>query len=165
MARDGAWPARWKFSPLEIGLLIATMLLKLGAQWLDSVAWEAFAVVAFFGFAVALPIRLLARHPREYHRAHPFILLFGAALALVMPTWTYSEHGLLTANGDIVKSFWDCAYFSAVTWATLGYGDIRPTGWGKLIAACHSLVGYAYMALIVAFLVKHFDFRASKTDS
>lgn len=41
-------------------------------------------------------------------------------------------------------------YFSVVTFATLGYGDIQPLGgWARAIAALESLVGTLLMALLV----------------
>jgi potassium channel LctB len=33
-------------------------------------------------------------------------------------------------------------YFSGVTLMTVGYGDITPVGWGRLLALIESLIGY-----------------------
>ncbi|UOQ48815.1 ion channel [Gracilibacillus caseinilyticus] len=33
-------------------------------------------------------------------------------------------------------------YFSGVTLMTVGYGDITPIGWGRLLALVESLIGY-----------------------
>ncbi|UOQ84599.1 potassium channel family protein [Gracilibacillus salinarum] len=33
-------------------------------------------------------------------------------------------------------------YFSGVTLMTVGYGDITPIGWGRLLALIESLIGY-----------------------
>ena len=46
-------------------------------------------------------------------------------------------------------------YFSAVTFATLGYGDMQPIGeWARAIAAVESLVGSLLMALLVFVLTR-----------
>lgn len=36
----------------------------------------------------------------------------------------------------------DSLYFSGVTLLTIGYGDIIPVGWGKLLAITEALIGY-----------------------
>lgn len=42
-------------------------------------------------------------------------------------------------------------YFSGVTLMTVGYGDITPVGWGRLLALIESLIGYI---LPTAFFLK-----------
>jgi hypothetical protein len=69
----------------------------------------------------------------------------------------YRWIGLRDTGLPIVKcdtlSFGDSAYFSIVTWTTLGYGDIAPCPNDRLIAAAEAVVGYLVMALLVAVLV------------
>lgn len=43
-------------------------------------------------------------------------------------------------------------YFSVVTFTTLGYGDIQPMGWCRLVAASQALCGILFTPLFVAFL-------------
>ncbi|NHN46249.1 ion transporter [Halostella sp. JP-L12] len=51
--------------------------------------------------------------------------------------------------------FFKSLYFSAVTFATLGYGDMQPIGeWARAIAAVESLVGSLLMALLVFVLTR-----------
>lgn len=45
--------------------------------------------------------------------------------------------------------FLECLYFSAVTFTTLGYGDMRPVGTLRFLAAVESLIGAFAMALFV----------------
>jgi hypothetical protein len=45
-----------------------------------------------------------------------------------------------------------CLYFSITTWTTVGYGDFRPTEAFRLIAASEAIVGYVFMALLIAAL-------------
>ena len=44
----------------------------------------------------------------------------------------------------------DKFYFSFVTQLTIGYGDISPTGFFKLIAICQGLLGYFFTILIIS---------------
>lgn len=58
---------------------------------------------------------------------------------------TYSPLG---TKEDI--SLLDAVYFSAITVSSLGYGDYRPIGLGRLIAAIEVLSGLSLMSIIIA---------------
>ncbi|WP_461863073.1 potassium channel family protein, partial [Thermococcus sp.] len=45
-------------------------------------------------------------------------------------------------------------YYSLVTFTTLGYGDMHPTGWLKALSAIEALTGAVFMALIVAVIAR-----------
>ncbi|WP_112179967.1 MULTISPECIES: potassium channel family protein [Paraliobacillus] len=71
-----------------------------------------------------------------------FLLSFQGALLL--------EHGKLE-NVDILESLAHSLYFSGVTLMTVGYGDITPIGWARLLALVEAMVGYILPA---AFFLK-----------
>jgi len=48
-----------------------------------------------------------------------------------------------------LDSFTTSLYFSAVTWTTLGYGDITPATDFLLLAASEALLGYITMSLLI----------------
>jgi len=53
------------------------------------------------------------------------------------------------------KSFLDCLYFSVVTFATVGYGDILPiTPLEKIIVVTEIMIGYLMGGLLIAILAK-----------
>ena len=55
----------------------------------------------------------------------------------------------------LAEVFFKSLYFSAVTFATLGYGDIQPVGtWARAIAGLESLLGSLLMALLVFVLTR-----------
>ncbi len=56
--------------------------------------------------------------------------------------------------GQNLSNFANCLYFSVVTFTTLGYGDISPTGWARLIAATEAFIGGFSMALFVVVFSK-----------
>ena len=58
-----------------------------------------------------------------------------------------------TSDGDQVINLSDAIYFSYVTWTTLGYGDIQPVGFCRILAASEAVVGYVFLALVVAYLI------------
>jgi hypothetical protein len=52
-----------------------------------------------------------------------------------------------------VASAWDALYFSFVTITTLGYGDIQPLGFSRVIAATESIWGLLFgIALLGRFV-------------
>ena len=55
----------------------------------------------------------------------------------------------------ILRVFFKSLYFSVVTFATLGYGDIQPIGfWARMIAGMEALLGVLLMALLVFVLTR-----------
>jgi len=56
----------------------------------------------------------------------------------------------LNANFENNLFNWlDCVYYSVVTFTTLGYGDISPVGYTKIIAASEAFAGAFMMALFI----------------
>ncbi|MDF1881807.1 pentapeptide repeat-containing protein [Sulfurimonas sp. MAG313] len=53
-----------------------------------------------------------------------------------------------------VMHFFNALYFSVVTFTTLGYGDISPLGFSRLIAATEAFIGSFTLALFVVVFVK-----------
>ncbi len=58
-----------------------------------------------------------------------------------------------TASHNI-RIWLDCAYFSVVTFTTLGYGDLVPLGISRVFAAFEAFIGSFSMALFVVLFVK-----------
>ncbi|MFG0329500.1 MAG: potassium channel family protein [Phycisphaerales bacterium] len=46
--------------------------------------------------------------------------------------------------------FWTSVYFSVVTFATLGYGDLRPVGIARVIACIEAMIGYLVLGLLAS---------------
>lgn len=70
-------------------------------------------------------------------------LTFGfAAGYLGFSNTPLSPDGLrLPDNSTNNVTFGDAVYFSIVTEATLGYGDIHPVGWSRVLACFQVLLG------------------------
>ena len=68
------------------------------------------------------------------------------------------KHGLVDTTGDGCPSatrpeFSDALYFSAVTFTTLGYGDLQPRPETRLAAAFQAVTGYIYLGLGVGLVI------------
>lgn len=57
----------------------------------------------------------------------------------------------LTSNLSVLGN---CTYYSVVTFTTLGYGDIAPLGFSKVLAALEAFVGAFSMSLFVVVFVR-----------
>ena len=58
-------------------------------------------------------------------------------------------HGIVTSNGTNDGSLLDALYFTIVTFTTLGYGDLVPHGFGRVISAAVVFSGLSLVALFV----------------
>lgn len=71
-----------------------------------------------------------------------FILSFSGVILI--------EGGVLQEIGPL-ESLAHSFYFSGVTLMTVGYGDVTPIGWGRLLALLEAMIGYILPA---AFFLK-----------
>jgi len=79
------------------------------------------------------------------------ILFFGGIYWLLN---RFTEATIRYINGRTISTsimgLLDSFYYSIVTFTTLGYGDMHPTGILKLLSAIQSIIGAVFMALLVA---------------
>ena len=92
------------------------------------------------------------------------VVLFSMSLMLICSI-AYFFMGISSAAGmvefsssnsvlDNTYAFLNCLYYSVVTFTTLGYGDLTPVGFSKVLAACEAFAGSFTMALFVVVFVK-----------
>ncbi|MBU7016647.1 MAG: pentapeptide repeat-containing protein [Theionarchaea archaeon] len=84
-----------------------------------------------------------------------FSALFFQYSGIVMGEHTIEErvidHEILVAFPTLqsINDYLQCVYYSFVTFTTLGYGDIHPLGYSKVIACAESFAGAFFIALFV----------------
>jgi len=66
---------------------------------------------------------------------------------------TYSFFGLKEGAAIVKHNFADAMYFSAVTFTTVGYGDIVPAGYMRLVASIEAFTGYFTLAIVTAGII------------
>ncbi len=92
------------------------------------------------------------------------VIIFSLTLILFC-AFCYFISGINTANAFVqfsisntleqnLASLLNSLYFSVVTFTTLGYGDITPIGFSRVIAACEAFIGSFTLALFVVVFVK-----------
>jgi hypothetical protein len=74
------------------------------------------------------------------------ITLFGAGIALLVLLKGYGH-----LEGQLQAGFRDYFYFSAVTYTSLGFGDLTPFGRLRLLAAVEALTGLVLIAWTASF--------------
>lgn len=102
--------------------------------------------------------RFLA-HLKKLHRTRVLILILGLMLIHLIEIWLYAfgyaivdrraDFGHL--QGKLQEGWLDYIYFSFVTYATVGYGDIVPVGPIRFLAAQEALSGVVLIAWSASF--------------
>jgi hypothetical protein len=81
-------------------------------------------------------------------------LIIGAVLSLLSFACLFmfgGSHGWgLKEGAGPVLDFGSCLYFSVVTFTSLGFGDLRPVGYGRMLAGLEVVVGLTFFGLAVA---------------
>lgn len=120
-----------------------TMRRKMMPQWSTSRAWSKL-------------VDLFCGYGEEPQRVIGFsLLLIGLCAAFFFGVGVNGPDGRIgfdTGHDALtnLEHFLDCIYYSIVTFTTLGYGEITPTGIAKVIAAVEAFSGAFMMALFVA---------------
>ncbi|TFH87896.1 two pore domain potassium channel family protein [Billgrantia azerbaijanica] len=126
--------------------------VPLDAGHLWAVGTTLITVVACILLHYEASIRLW-RQKRLSHRSlrrRFLVLIFGLFAAHVAEIWLFAaatalllEHPLAGGLGGIsVANFFDYVYFSAITYTTLGYGDLVPQGPVRFLMGTEALTGF-----------------------
>ena len=83
-----------------------------------------------------------------------FCVLFTIYLLLVpLYAFFYKTGGYLQQGSEGAKSFWSCLYFSVACQTTMGFGDITPIGFGRLLACTQWVIATLFFAIMVGVVV------------
>jgi len=130
---------------------------------LDSLASMASIVL----FCIVILTRVLKKGPITFHRIEGAIaayLLLGLSWATAYELLEYLNPGSFTGSVAGSGRFSSWIYFSFVTIATLGYGDIAPVHpIARSLATAEAITGQLYLAILIARLVsQELYYRQSK---
>lgn len=107
-------------------------------------------------FGLALLMRVLRSHTRVFRKLTimPLTLLLAATVGIIaihtLEIWVYA---LLYLQLDAFSHFEQALYFSTVTYATIGYGDVvMPHQW-RILGAIEGAVGIIMLGWSTAFVV------------
>jgi len=146
---------------IQVGLTMVSLVLReSGTSYWITVALALVATVVLILFATYCVLRYVMRariitRDQIYAGICMYVMLgfaFGAVFYLIdiLDPMSFLANGELLARGGKP----DLMYFSFVTLATLGYGDITPrSNIARSLAVVEALVGMLYIAIFMARLV------------
>ncbi|WP_404451468.1 two pore domain potassium channel family protein [Virgibacillus necropolis] len=114
--------------------------------------------------SIAYFMRHSKNHERSFSMEIFYTLLVVYSIVIIGFALIYfilSFHRILLVEGEelrqvsVLGSFIHSMYFSGVTMLTIGYGDITPIGYGRLIALIQALIGYILPTAFVLRLVQN----------
>jgi hypothetical protein len=80
-------------------------------------------------------------------------LLLVAVGILMLGTWYFHwaslGNGLASSGNDLSPGIFEALYFCIVTFTTLGYGDLSPVGFGRVVATLIVMSGLTLTALLI----------------
>jgi hypothetical protein len=93
---------------------------------------------------------------------HRGIWVFGTAIWLLL---LFPATGSL--NGPETVDFFECVYLSAVTFSTVGFGDIAPVGAIRFLSGTEALTGFVLITWSASFTYLEMErfWRAEEMDS
>ena len=144
---------------LLLGILIAALIIRLTTGWLNQATFAVaslmiWTVVALIAAGTALRFAFGARSVKRQHidAALSAYLLVGVFFGSFYWLLEQIRPGSFTFAGDFSSN--SGIYFSFVTLATLGYGDIVPrTDVARGLAIVEGVGGQLFLAVLIARLV------------
>lgn len=168
MHRDPTTLAEWKSTLLAaLGLVLASFLAWFGLSRLnEATAGDTIGTVASVGLLlwiasqswyyltqVKSPRRLLFLMGVSFIQVVPFLF------AAVYGAFGYNDNCVIGAQGPA-----DILYFSYVTFTTVGYGDMSPTGLCRGLAVSEAVIGYILLGMFVAAAVALYSRNHGQND-
>lgn len=91
----------------------------------------------------------------DYHNSTHLLwaiigITFAYGTAYAALSWASPTNGLRENNTALGFRYWDSIYFSITTETTLGYGDITPVGWSRVLACSEVVSGLIIAGAIVS---------------
>lgn len=125
--------------------------------------WKIFIILLIFMSIYTLASLTRGNNSTD-HSNYIFVLVFYVPLIIFGYANLYASAGILNCCDNNKCTLSDGLYFSIVTWTTLGYGDCQPMPNLRLWAALQSMVGYFYMAILIAFTLNFFNKRENSAE-
>jgi hypothetical protein len=119
------------------GLSYRLMYVKLRRAKLLGLSWWTRAELFLYWLLAGFGLRPM----RVIRTAVVVVMLYGALY--------WSAGGVRRPNSETDAGFWDAVYFSGVTFATVGYGDLVPAPRVRILALTEGMIGVFTMSFFV----------------
>ena len=137
------------------------------AAWFLGLFLSALTIAFHYEVVHVLSVRI--ERLGQYQRRRIVLAMLILFLANVVEIWLFAGgyyaavewFSLGELKGEFSGAIRDYAYFSVITYTTVGYGDITPIGEVRVIAGLESLTGLMMIAWSAAFTVFRLERRWS----
>lgn len=130
-----------------IGVLVVTLWIIYSAFNIESgLLWIMLMAASLFAVSGAV---IEAASPRGSSSLKIFIIIIMLTTAASNTIFAYTILYESNNVAGLETTITTAAYFSIVTFTTLGYGDIYPPDDLRIFAATQALLGYVYLGLVV----------------
>ncbi len=154
MSREPRTLEEWKSTLLAaLGLVFASFLAWYGLSRLsEAAAGDTIGTIA----AVGLVIWIVSQswiYMTQVKSPRRLLFLMGVSFMQVVPFLFAAVYGAFGYNDNCVVGAsgpGDVLYFSYVTFTTVGYGDMSPTGLCRGLAVSEAVTGYILLGMFVA---------------
>ncbi|MEM7088068.1 MAG: ion channel [Pseudomonadota bacterium] len=154
MTREPRTLEEWKSTLFAaLGLALASFLAWFGLSRLNAAAaGDTIGTIA----AVGLVLWLVPQswyYATQIKSPRRLLLLMGVSFIQVVPFLFAAVYGAFGYNDLCVQGATgpaDVLYFSYVTFTTVGYGDMTPTGLCRGLAVAEAVTGYILLGMFVA---------------
>ena len=138
------------------------------AAWFLGLFLSALTIAFHYEVAHVLSVRI--ERLGQYQRRRIVLAMLILFLAHVVEVWLFAGgyyaavewFSLGELKGEFSGAIREYVYFSVITYTTVGYGDITPTGEVRIIAGLESLTGLMMIAWSAAFTVFRLERRWAK---
>lgn len=135
----GLWVTLGRFLPDGMPRSVVTIALAL-------------VFVGTFVFLLGSRVRALLGGSERW-QVELLLALMNVALLLIAFGTLYQRIGITDTtkpDNPVTTDFWECLYFSLVTFTTLGYGDLQPHGLARVLAVIEAFGGYLVLGVLAS---------------
>lgn len=142
------------FRSITIVVMIITVVFSMYDDKGDDYTYTALVlfVISTILLAVSIVSAFSAIRGRNNEIEGIINVILASILSVMTASAAYYDFGFYE-NGTLSNDREDAIFLSIVTWSTLGYGNLIPAGYAKIIASVQVILGQVSMAMITALII------------
>ncbi len=114
-----------------------------------------FILILFYSAGLMLWVRTTFGSERMTHFIASYIITIFLVIFLFTGAYLSNENNFKSDGKQTSLAFEDAIYFSAVTFTTVGYGDITPTGLNRFLASLEAILGMIINVALLGYVLSY----------